>query len=124
MARILIVDDSASLRRLLCASLKEMGHEVVEAGDGQDALNSIVGQQFDLLISDVNMPVMDGLELVERVRALPGFENAPILMLSSESSRDIKQRSKALGVTGWIVKPFNPQRLMATVNKALSLHIE
>ena len=121
MANILIVDDSTFMRQLLCTSLNEMGHEVVEAGEGQDALNKVIGQQFDLVISDVNMPVVDGLELVEKLRALPSYKYTPILMLSSESAREVKQRSKALGVTGWLVKPFNPEKLMATVNKVLSL---
>ncbi|HEC18788.1 MAG TPA: response regulator [Gammaproteobacteria bacterium] len=121
MANILIADDSAFLRRILCASLRDMGHTVVEAADGQEALKMALDQSFDMLISDINMPILDGLDLVEKLRALPDYKNIPILILSGESSRDIKQRGKDLGITGWMVKPFNPERLMAVINKTVGL---
>jgi two-component system chemotaxis response regulator CheY len=119
MATILVVDDSASLRSMVVFTLKQNGYNVVEAGDGQEALNKARGASFDLVLSDVNMPVMDGLTFCAELRKLPAFKFTPVLMLTTESSPDMKQKGKAAGATGWLVKPFNPDTLMATLKKVL-----
>lgn len=119
MATILVVDDSASLRSMVVFTLKQNGYNVVEAGDGQEALNKARGASFDLVLSDVNMPVMDGLTFCAELRKLPAFKFTPVLMLTTESSPDMKQKGKAAGATGWLVKPFNPDTLMATLKKVM-----
>lgn len=119
MAKILAVDDSASMRQMVSFTLKGAGHEVVEAVDGVDALSKAKGTTFDLVISDVNMPNMDGITLIKELRGLPAFKFTPMLMLTTESSGDKKQQGKAAGATGWIVKPFNPDQLLATIGKVL-----
>lgn len=119
MAKILAVDDSASMRQMVSFTLKGAGHEVVEAVDGVDALAKAQGQKFDLVVSDVNMPNMDGITLIAELRKIPAFKFTPMLMLTTESSGDKKQQGKAAGATGWIVKPFNPDQLLATIGKVL-----
>lgn len=119
MARILAVDDSASMRQMVAFTLKGAGHDVVEAVDGVDALAKAKGQKFDLVISDVNMPNMDGITLIAELRKLADFKFTPMLMLTTESTGDKKQQGKAAGATGWIVKPFNPDQLLATIGKVL-----
>ena len=119
MAKILAVDDSASMRQMVSFTLKGAGYDVVEAVDGVDALEKAKGDKFDLVISDVNMPNMDGLSLIKELRALADFKFTPMLMLTTESAGDKKQEGKAAGATGWIVKPFNPDQLLATVKKVL-----
>ncbi|MGD9389213.1 MAG: response regulator [Thioalkalispiraceae bacterium] len=119
MATILAVDDSASMRQMVSFTLKGAGFDVVEAIDGSDALNKAKAQKFDLVISDVNMPNMDGLTLIKELRALPNFKFVPMLMLTTESSSEKKMEGKAAGATGWIVKPFNPEQLLATINKVI-----
>lgn len=119
MANILAVDDSASMRQMVSFTLKGAGHTVVEAVDGVDALAKAKGGKFDLVISDVNMPNMDGITLIKELRALPNFKFTPMLMLTTESTTEKKQEGKAAGATGWIVKPFNPDQLLATANKVL-----
>lgn len=119
MANILAVDDSASMRQMVSFTLKGAGHTVVEAVDGVDALAKAKSGKFDLVISDVNMPNMDGITLIKELRALPNFKFTPMLMLTTESSSDKKMEGKAAGATGWIVKPFNPDQLLATANKVL-----
>lgn len=119
MAKILAVDDSASMRQMVSFTLKGAGHDVVEAVDGVDALAKAKGTTFDLVISDVNMPNMDGITLISELRKLPAFKFTPMLMLTTESSGDKKQQGKAAGATGWIVKPFNPDQLLATIGKVL-----
>jgi two-component system chemotaxis response regulator CheY len=119
MATILAVDDSASMRQMVAFTLKSAGHEVTEASDGQDALNKAKGKKFNLVLSDVNMPVMDGITLIKELRALGDYKFTPILMLTTESTADKKQEGKAAGATGWIVKPFNPEQLLATIKKVL-----
>lgn len=119
MARILAVDDSASMRQMVSFTLKGAGHDVVEAVDGVDALAKAKGAKFDLVISDVNMPNMDGISLIKELRGLPDFKFTPMLMLTTESAGDKKQQGKAAGATGWIVKPFNPDQLLATIGKVL-----
>lgn len=119
MAKILAVDDSASMRQMVTFTLKSAGHEVVEAVDGVDALAKAKGARFDLVISDVNMPNMDGITLIKELRGLPAFKFTPMLMLTTESAGDKKQQGKAAGATGWIVKPFNPDQLLATIGKVI-----
>jgi two-component system chemotaxis response regulator CheY len=119
MATILAVDDSASMRQMVTFTLKGAGHDVTEAENGQDALDKAKGKQFDLVISDVNMPVMDGISLIKELRALSEYKFTPLLMLTTESGDDKKSQGKTAGATGWIVKPFNPDQLLATINKVL-----
>jgi len=119
MAKILAVDDSASMRQMVSFTLKGAGHDVTEAVDGVDALSKAKGGKFDLVISDVNMPNMDGITLIKELRTLPAFKFTPMLMLTTESTGEKKQQGKAAGATGWIVKPFNPDQLLATIGKVL-----
>lgn len=117
--KILAVDDSASMRQMVSFTLKGAGYEVEEAADGQQALNIAKGGKFNLVISDVNMPVMDGITLIKELRTLADYKFTPILMLTTESTSDKKQEGKSAGATGWIVKPFNPDQLLATVKKVV-----
>lgn len=119
MASILAVDDSSSMRQMVAFTLKGAGHQVVEAADGQDALNKAKSQKFDLVITDVNMPIMDGITFIRQLRGEPSYKFTPMLMLTTESSMDKKAEGKAAGATGWIVKPFNPDQLLNTVKKVL-----
>jgi two-component system chemotaxis response regulator CheY len=119
MAKILVVDDSASIRNMVSFTLKQQSYETVEASDGADGLNKAKGERFDLVITDVNMPVMDGIELCGKLRQLPAFKFTPVLMLTTESSTDMKLRGKAAGATGWLVKPFNPEKLLSTIKRVI-----
>lgn len=119
MASILAVDDSSSMRQMVAFTLKGAGHQVVEAADGQEALNKAKSQKFDLVITDVNMPIMDGITFIRQLRGEPSYKFTPMLMLTTESSMDKKAEGKAAGATGWIVKPFNPDQLLNTVKKVL-----
>lgn len=119
MASILAVDDSASMRQMVAFTLKGAGYEVVEACDGSEALNCAQQQTFDLVLSDVNMPVMDGIELVTELRKISDYKFTPVLMLTTESAGDMKMKGKQAGATGWIVKPFNPEQLLSTIKRVL-----
>jgi two-component system chemotaxis response regulator CheY len=119
MAVILTVDDSASMRQMVAFTLKGAGYEVVEAEDGQKALDASKRKKFDLVVTDVNMPVMDGITFIKHLRQEASYRFTPILMLTTESSTDKKAEGKAAGATGWIVKPFNPDQLLAVVKKVL-----
>lgn len=119
MATILAVDDSASMRQMVSFTLKGAGYEVVEAADGVEALNFAKTRGVNLVITDVNMPNMDGIALIKELRALSSYKFTPLLMLTTESSSEKKQQGKAAGATGWIVKPFNPEQLLNTVKKVL-----
>ena len=119
MAAILAVDDSTSLRQMVAFTLKSSGFEVIEAVDGQDALDKLRNGSVDLVLTDQNMPRMDGIELIRQLRALPSYKFTPLLMLTTESGADKKAEGKAAGATGWLVKPFNPEQLIATVQKVL-----
>ena len=121
MANILAVDDSASMRQMVAFTLTNAGHQVVSAADGKDALEKAGSERFDLVLTDVNMPLMDGITLTKELRALPAYRFTPILMLTTESGADRKLEGKAAGATGWIVKPFNPDQLIAVVNKVLGV---
>jgi len=116
--RILAVDDSKSLRQMVSFTLRGAGYDVIEAEDGQEALALAQGDDaFNLVLTDQNMPRMDGLTLIRSLRALPAYRTAPILVLTTESSDEMKQQGRAAGATGWIVKPFNPERLVEIVKK-------
>lgn len=119
MPSILAVDDSASMRQMVSFTLKSAGYDVTEANDGQIALDIAKGKKFDLVLTDVNMPNMDGISLAKELRALPDFKFTPILMLTTEAGADKKGAGKAAGATGWIVKPFDPEQLLATVKKVI-----
>ncbi|MBL4575390.1 MAG: response regulator [Opitutaceae bacterium] len=119
MAHILVVDDSASMRQMVGFTLKGDGHQVVEAADGALGLQCAKAEAFDAVITDVNMPNMDGIELTRQLRGLPNYRFTPILTLTTESSAEKKAAGKAAGATGWLVKPFNPDQLLATVKKVL-----
>jgi two-component system chemotaxis response regulator CheY len=116
---ILAVDDSASIRQMVGFTLKSSGYEVVEAVDGMDGLEKAKGKTFNLILTDQNMPRMDGLTLIKNLRALPQYKTVPILMLTTESSDAMKQQGKAAGATGWLVKPFDPQKLVEVVKKVI-----
>ena len=119
MAHIMAVDDSVSLRQLLVRTLIEGGHRVMEAKDGVEALSAAATQKFQLVITDVNMPQMDGLTLVKKLRELPAYKHIPILVLTTEMDPNKKKIAKDAGATGWLVKPFEPVQLLATIRKVL-----
>ncbi|WP_426662804.1 response regulator [Rhodanobacter aciditrophus] len=119
MAKILAVDDSASMRGMVAFTLRGAGHEVTEAENGQLALDAAGSSAFDLVLADVNMPVMDGIAMVRALRARPEYQGVPILMLTTESHTEKKMEGKAAGATGWLVKPFDPDQLLATVKRVL-----
>jgi len=121
MAKLLIVDDSTMLRDMLNYALNEGGYnDVTEGVDGVDGLNKAKGASFDLIITDVNMPNMDGLTLIKELRKLPEYAKKPILVLTTERSDEMKAKGKEAGATGWIVKPFVPDQLLKAVNIVLS----
>jgi two-component system chemotaxis response regulator CheY len=117
MKRILTVDDSSSVRQMVSFTLRKAGYEVAEAVDGKDGLSQIGNAKFDLIITDLNMPNVDGIQLISAVRKLPGCSFTPILMLTTESQADKKDAGRKAGATGWIVKPFNAEQLTAVVQK-------
>ncbi|MGE0310999.1 MAG: response regulator [Lautropia sp.] len=119
MISILAVDDSPALRQMVGFVLRSAGFDVVEAVDGQDALDKVATRTVDLVLTDQNMPRIDGLTLVKRLRADPRFARTPILMLTTESSDAMKQAGKAAGATGWLVKPFDPRRLTEVIHKVV-----
>jgi len=114
---ILVVDDSASLRQVVNLTLQSAGYEVVEACDGRDALTKLDGKKFHLIISDVNMPNMDGISLLKEVKKHPSYKFTPIIMLTTEAGENKKQEGQAAGAKAWVVKPFQPQQMLAAVSK-------
>lgn len=116
---ILAVDDSASIRQMVAFTLKSAGYDVIEAVDGQDGLEKAKTKAVSLVLTDQNMPRMDGISLVKELRALPQHKSTPILMLTTESSDQMKAQGKAAGATGWLVKPFDPAKLLEVVNKVI-----
>ena len=120
MANILAVDDMRSMRDLVKSVLEKRGHTVTTQDDGQTVLEYAQSNNVDLVISDINMPVMNGITLVESLRALPGYKGTPILMLTTEDAAEKKNQAKAAGANGWIQKPFNPERLVNAVDRTLS----
>jgi len=119
MPLILAVDDSPSMRKMVAFTLTGAGYQVVEAIDGQDALEKATQQSFDLVLTDQNMPRLDGLGLTRKLRDHPQFKSTPILMLTTESSDLMKQAGKAAGATGWLVKPFDPTRLIEVIKMVM-----
>lgn len=119
MAKILVVDDSTSVRNMVAFTLKEEGYDVVEAEDGKDALGKANSGGISLVLSDVNMPNMDGITLCTELRKLAAYKFTPILMLTTESSDAMKQKGKDAGATGWLVKPFNPEKLISTIKRVI-----
>ncbi len=117
---ILIVDDSMSLRQTLAIALRSGGYDVTEAVDGTDALAKLDGRKFNLIISDVNMPKLDGISFVRQAKVLPAYRFTPVLMLTTEGDEKKKQEGKAAGVKAWIVKPFQPPMLLDAVSKLIS----
>ena len=121
MAKIILaVDDSTSIRQMVAFTLKSAGYTVIEAVDGQDGLVKIKGQAtVDLVLTDQNMPRMDGLTLIKTLRGQPQYSATPILMLTTESSDEMKTLGRAAGATGWIVKPFDPHKLLEVIKKVI-----
>ena len=115
--RILTVDDSASIRQMVSFTLTKAGYEVAEAVDGRDGLEKTGRQKFDLVVTDLNMPRMDGIEMIAAVRKVAGYAFTPILMLTTESQAEKKDAGRKAGATGWIAKPFNAEQLVAVVQK-------
>ena len=113
----MIVDDSASLRQVVCIALRGAGYEAIEARDGLDALAKLTGQKVHLIVSDVNMPNMDGISFVKAVKALPAYRFTPIVMLTTESQAEKKAQAQAAGAKAWVLKPFNPPQLLSVVQK-------
>ncbi|SFU56452.1 response regulator [Pseudoduganella namucuonensis] len=114
---IMIVDDSASLRQVVGLTLKDAGYDVLEGADGSDALSKLKGQKVHLIISDVNMPNMDGIAFVREVKQLPNYRFTPIIMLTTESQEEKKRQGQEAGARAWLVKPFKPQLLLTAVQK-------
>ncbi len=119
MAKILADDDSASMRQMVTFALRNAGHTVEEAADGVEALGIAGKQNFDLVVTDVNMPRMDGITLISKLRSLPAYKFTPLLTLTTEMAPEMKAKGKAAGATGWIVKPFDPKKLLDTVKRVL-----
>jgi two-component system chemotaxis response regulator CheY len=117
--KILIVDDSESIREVVSFTLENAGHEVQKAVDGDDALTYLDGKAYDLIITDLHMPNKNGIELIREVRKLEAYKFIPILFLTTESQTAKKKEAKDAGATGWIVKPFVPEKLLAAINKVV-----
>jgi two-component system chemotaxis response regulator CheY len=116
---ILIVDDSASVRQVVSIALKGAGYEVIAAVDGKDALTKLNGQRLHLIISDVNMPNMDGITFVAEARKLPAYKFTPIIMLTTESQEEKKRQAQAAGAKAWVTKPFQPEQMLGAVAKLI-----
>ena len=117
--KILVIDDSASLRQVVGIALTTAGYEVIEAQDGQEALSKLSGNKIHLAICDVNMPVMDGITFVKKVKELPHYRFLPIIMLTTESRESRKLEGQAAGAKAWVVKPFRPDQILAAVSKLI-----
>lgn len=120
MTRVLTVEDSKLVRKLLLYSLETAGFEVALAVDGRDALKKAKQENFDLVITDINMPLMDGIELVSKLRSLPDYQSIPIVALTTDAGDEMKKVGRESGFTGWIVKPFTPEQLVTAINRVLS----
>lgn len=114
---IMIVDDSASMRRVVSIALKGAGYDVLEGVDGKDALNKLTGQKVHLIISDVNMPNMDGITFLKSVKQMPAYKFTPVIMLTTESDESKKREGQSAGARAWVVKPFQPERLVDAVQR-------
>jgi two-component system chemotaxis response regulator CheY len=113
----LIVDDSASMRQLVSFTVKDAGYDVITAENGKDALAKATGSRIDMVITDLNMPEMDGITFIRQLRGMPDYKFVPIVMLTTEAQEAKKQEGRAAGASGWIVKPFSPEKLMDVVRK-------
>jgi two-component system, chemotaxis family, chemotaxis protein CheY len=116
---IITVDDAATMRKLIGFTLRGAGHDVLEAEDGLRALALLTSRDVDLIITDINMPNMNGIDLTRKLRSLPRHRATPILVVTTESDMSVKSQAKAAGATGWILKPFQPEQLVAVVGKVL-----
>jgi two-component system chemotaxis response regulator CheY len=114
---IMVVDDSASMRRVVGISLKTAGYDVIEGVDGKDALSKLTGQKVHMIISDVNMPVMDGIAFLKAVKQMPAYKFTPVIMLTTESAEEKKREGQAAGARAWVVKPFQPEQLVSAVQR-------
>ena len=117
--KILVIDDSASLRQVVNIALSTAGYDVMEAENGKQALEKLDGTKFHLAICDVNMPVMDGIAFIKKVKAIPGYRFLPVIMLTTESSEKRKQDGQAAGARAWVVKPFRPEQILNAVSKLI-----
>jgi two-component system, chemotaxis family, chemotaxis protein CheY len=117
--KILTVDDSPSIRQMVKLTLSNAGYEISEAGNGAEGLSKAQSSQVDMVVTDLNMPVMNGLGLIRELRKLPAYRGVPILFLTTESDPEMKKQAKAAGATGWITKPFQQDQLVAVVKKVL-----
>ena len=117
--KILILDDSESIREVVIFTLEKDGHDVLVGVDGKDALKHLDGRDIDLIITDLHMPNMDGIEFIKEVRQMEKYKYTPILYLTTESQQSKKMEAKQAGATGWIVKPFMPEKLLAAINKIM-----
>ena len=115
----LVVDDSATMQEMVSFTLTRAGFAVTRAGNGQEALSRLKGTRFDLIITDLNMPVMDGITFIKSLRTLPPFKFTPVLMLTTEGGDERKQQGRAAGATGWLTKPFDPEKLLTIVKKVV-----
>ena len=113
----LIVDDSASMRQLVSSTIKGMGHSMLIAENGRDALNKLGDGKIDIVITDLNMPDMDGIELIKKLRSMPAHKFIPIIILTTDAQEEKKREAKQSGASGWIVKPFSPEQLQDVINK-------
>ena len=120
MTEVLVVDDSLSMRHMVSLTLKEADYSVIVAEDGEQGLQRARENRFDLVITDINMPVMDGFTLIGKLRAMDDYRLTPLLVLTTESSDDKKAEGRAAGATGWIVKPFDPDKLLKLVSRVVS----
>lgn len=118
-AKILTVDDSASIRLTTRVALSNAGYTITEAVDGMDGLGKMRSGQFDLIVTDLNMPRMDGLTMIRELRKLPAYMGIPVIFLTTESDNELKSQAKAAGATGWLTKPFDPESLVKIVKKVL-----
>ena len=114
---VLVVDDSASVRQVVSIALKGAGYDVIQGSDGKDALKQLDGRRIHLIISDVNMPNMDGITFVSEAKKLPAYKFTPIIMLTTESQEDKKREGQAAGAKAWVVKPFKPEQMLSAVEK-------
>ena len=117
--RVLTVDDSRTILAMLHHTLSNAGFEVLQAEDGKQGLDVLKTEQVDVVITDINMPVMDGIEFIRHVRATGNHQSLPILILTTESSQDKRDQGRAAGGTGWIVKPFDPEKLISVINRVV-----
>jgi two-component system, chemotaxis family, chemotaxis protein CheY len=115
----LVVDDSVSMRQMVAYTLTRAGFTVIEGGNGQEGLDKLAGQKVEVIITDLNMPVMDGIEFIRQLRTKPAYKFTPVLMLTTEASAEKRLAGKAAGATGWIVKPFNPEQVLQVIAKVL-----